>query len=393
MEPAKGVAVDPSIGIEDETDFDPEDSAEDRQTVFVFATDYQSSGQLYAAQIEDGVTVLTNSGVTLLGTEATVRLHEGLLYVLHAGAMFNSVSSDNLQIIDPYDPQHPFKTLNQFSTGNGTNPRDCIIEGNRAFISLYNPGSDPDNIDSNGDPADVIEMNTNTGEIPHRYSFAAYLNDDGDQNGSAYKMLIVNNTLYVLLQDLQSTFTANSNGLVGMIDVNEHHITGTIKMQGRNPSALAASDDMTRLFVSHTADYSFNTSYGGIEVINIEAQTTELFIHDSGLGGYVEYLKPSGDKIFAVLARYDISSFTFESKIVSFPQDLSDSSAITTFQDYATDIRDIHVHPPYLWASYRVISTSEGDANPAIKVFNIETKEQVGETLTPIVAGVSITGE
>ena len=118
--------------------------------VFVFATDYESSGQLYFASVTDGETNLYNSGVTLLGSSAIVRSFNDMIYVLHDG--FSTGSNNNLQIIDPNDD---YKTVLQQSTGDGTNPHDVLVNGESAFISLYNPGE-------NGD---VIEMNTSTGEI------------------------------------------------------------------------------------------------------------------------------------------------------------------------------------------------------------------------------------
>lgn len=361
--------------------------------VFVFATDFTSSGQLYTATLTAGQTELSQSGVTLLGTEARIRYANDLLYVLHAGGNYNSVSTDNLQILDPFAVNSPFTTLGQFSTGNGTNPMDVAIDGTRAFISLYNPRADPNNIDDSGNPADVIEMDTETGKITRRYSFYDSLQDDGDKNGNAYCLLLVNNILFVCLQDLESTtFEPTAPGLIGLIDIEANQILGVITLTGRNPASLAVSDDASRLFVSLTHDFGYDSDYGGLEVINLDTYESELFIKDSSFSGYVEKLKTTEDYVFAVVSRYDTATFVFESKIVKFPQDISGPSDVKTFKQYGPDIRDLFLQNGVVWVSYRVISTTEGDSEPSIKVFDIQTGKQIGETLRPVVAGISIAG-
>lgn len=358
--------------------------------IFVFATDFQSSGQLYVATLLDGETILQNSGVTLLGTEAVIRYHGNLLYILHAGGNFNSVSTDNLQILDPFDG---FATQSQFSTGNGTNPMDVVISGSSAFITLYNPEANGDNVDSDGNPGDVIEMSTNTGTVKRRYSFSDYLQDDGDKNGHAYCLLLVDTVLYVCLQDLESTtFSPTAPGLIGMIDIVNDEILGVITLQGRNPSSLAVSNDRSKLFVGMTHDFSYDADFGGLEVIDLETLQSEVFIKDSNFGGYIEKLKVAEEKIFATVSRFDASTFVFESKIVSFPEGISASSDIGTYKSYSTDIRDIFVQNEFIWVSYRVISTSTGDSDPALKVFDVDTGDQIGDTVNPVVAGISLTG-
>lgn len=362
-------------------------------TVFVFATDYSSSGQLYTASYVDGVSLLENSNLKLLGTEAFILLADNLLYILHAGASYNSVSSDNVQIVDPFDGTHAFKTRAQYSTGNGTNPLSLVVKDNRAFISLYSPESDGDNVDENGRPGDVIEMDLDSGNIVKRYSFYDDLNDDGDKQARAYHMLLNGNVLYVILQDLVSnTYEANSPGLIGKIDVAAQETQGVIKLNGRNPAHLALSADGTRLFVASTDDRAYNSIYSGLEVIDLATETTELFITDDGFGGYIERLQVAENAVFAVVSKYDTSTFTFNSKVMRFPQDISTSETLEDFLDYGSDIRALYVQDDFLWLAYRTISTSTGDSEPNIKLYDTNTSSQLGETLYPVAAGVSIAG-
>ena len=366
---------------------------DDDSRTYIFATDYASSGQLYTAYYLNGDTSLTNTGLTQLGSEASVRLFNNLLYILHAGASYTSVSSDNVQIVDPFDASSPYKTLGQFSTGNGTNPLDILVSGTRAFISLYEPTSDEDNVDASGNPGDVIEMDTDSGEITKRYSFNDYLEDDGDKNARAYQMLMIGNILYVLLQDLESnTFEATAPGLIGMINISTQTVLGVIELIGRNPSAIATNSDQSKLYVASTYDREYEGSYSGIDIIDVTTRENELFIPDDELGGYVERLKTSGAEIFAVVSKYDADNFTFESKIIAFDQDINSVSGVEQVHAFGTDIRDIFVEEDKLWVTYRVISTTEGDSSPNIKVFDTDSRGQIGETLYPSVAGVSIAG-
>lgn len=361
--------------------------------VFVFAGDFQSSGQLYVATLADEATTLQNSGITQLGTEAIIRYDDGLLYILHAGANYNSVSSDNLQIVDPFNESAPFKTLGQYSTGNGTNPLDAVISGNEAFVSLYNPAADKNNVDEAGDPADVITIALDSGEITRRYSFQKFLDEDGDKQANAYCLLFHNGILYVCLQDLESnTFSPVSPGLIGMIDVTEQKILGVITLSGRNPSSLAIDETGSRLFVSMTHEQEYNSSLSGLEIIDLQMLESELFIADSEFGGYIEKLKQGNGVIYAVVSKYNTGDFTFKSKIVQFLQDVDNGADLSNFKPFTTDIRDIFYQNGFLWVAYRVISTSTGDTAPALKIYDVNTGKQMGESLYPAVPGLSFAG-
>ena len=294
---------------------------------------------------------------------------------------FSTVSTDNVQVIDP---QNDYETLAQYSVGNGTNPHDIAVLGTRAFITLYNPSADPN-------PADVIEMDLNTGDIVNRWSFTPYLNDDGDRNGNAEKLLLVDNTLYVALQDLSSnTFSTNANGLIGMIDVNDNTIQGVIELAGRNPISLSVSEDKTKLFVANMATYDFSLGdfdlsqpYGGIETVDLTQQQSQTLLADENLGGYVERIVTSSAGLLAVVSQFDAASFSYGSKIVSLPLDFTSADQALVMDDSDSDIREMFVDGNYLWISRRQINISTGLTEPAIEVVDVGTFESLGELLTP----------
>lgn len=366
-------------------------------SVFMFGTDYVSSGQLYSADFQ-AVTSLQNTSLTGLGSSATVELVDGLLYVLHDG--FSVGSLDNVQIIDP---SNSFSTRNQWSTvtsaSGSNNPQDLIVMGNKAYISLYNPGSDDANVDASGNPADVIVMNLENGTIEDRISFAPLMNADGDVQVYANQMTLVDGFIYVCLQDLQSDFSHNTSGKIGVIDTQDNSIDSVLTLQGRNPVDIVSSTDGKKLFVAMQAPYDFSignfnidTDFGGLEIVTLsETPTTEL-IADEDLGGYVERLSSGRNSVFAVVSQMDAATFEFTSEIVSLPHSSSSIDDVSTFLSDSSDIREIFVDPlDRLWVSRRSISADDGSASdPQVDVIDIQTSAAVGQSLVPQVPITSI---
>lgn len=361
--------------------------------VFIFASDYSSSGQLYKATLTGTQTALVNSGLALLGTEAVIQVQNDLLYILHAGASFNSFSTDNLQIVDPFDTNASYRTLGQFSTGNGTNPVSLLVQGQTAYISLRNPEADPKNVDAQGNPGDVIAMNTQTGEITARYSFFDFLDDDGDKKANAYRMVWHENVLYVLIQDLASvSFSSDSPGLLGRIDTRNKKVLGATVLSGRNPSDLIFDSDKSHIIISFSHNLKHDGSFGGLEVLDRASLQSEAFITDDNWGGYVENLARHGSQVFGVAGHQDAGNFTFISKVIGFDEEFQTADDIETVIPFADDSRSFFVQNGKIWVSYRVISTSQGESQPSIKVFDSNGQQQ-GDALFPVVGGISMTGK
>lgn len=370
---------------------------EGTEMVFLFGTDYASSGQLYftTADLSLG---LENSGVTNLGSSALVRLFDNLLYVLHDG--FSSGSSDNVQILDP---TNALATVNQFSTGNGTNPQDVVVvnndDGYRAYITLYSPTGDETNVDSEGNPGDLIVMDLETGEISKRISFSNFLNDDGDKNASAAQMVLVDDRLYVCLQDLSSSFSPDTSGKIAVIDIDNNEVTEVITLQGRNPVDIAASGDGEKVFVALQAPYDFtlgnfdtSTAFGGIEIVDLDNPSNTTLLADEDLGGYVERVTSGEEDIFAVVSQYDSSTFTFSSNIVAMDGDALSISDVETFLEGSSDVRDIAVDSSgNLWVARRTIDASTSTtSDPQVDVFDRSTGESLINSLLPDVPVTSI---
>ncbi|MBI4411252.1 MAG: hypothetical protein HY541_02060 [Deltaproteobacteria bacterium] len=389
----------------DESDPDA-DFAEGEEAVFLFGTDFVSSGQIYTADF-DAASSLSNTGVTGLGSSAVIRLFDGLLYVLHDG--FSIGSSDNLQILDP---SGGLATVNQWSTGNGTNPQDLVVMENKAYISLYNPENDETNVDGAGNPADVIVMNTETGEMEKRLGFFDFLNDDGNRTGRAASMVLADNLIYVCLQDLEGdSFEHNTSGLIGIINTSTDEVEGVITLQGRNPVDIAYSSGEEKLYVANQAPFDFSlgnfdtsTSFGGLEIVNLNDPAGTILIDDEDLGGYVERLSvatplavaappASADgKVFVVASEMDSATFAFTSGIVSMNDDNEELSGFTLFAGESSDVREMASDGNgRLWIARRTISADDGSASdPRVDVFDISSGDLVGETMEPEVPVTSI---
>lgn len=360
--------------------------------IFVYATDYVSSGQIYLAALTSGTTELTNTGLTYLGSSAIIRLFDDLLFILHDG--FSAVSSDNVQIVDLNDQ---YSTIAQFSTGNGTNPHDVVVSGNSAFITLYNPSADENNTDPQGNPGDVIEMDLTTGEILNRYSFYDDLNDDGDLNANAHEMILVGSTLYVLVQDLESnTLQATSPGLLGMIDIENHQVLGVITLRGRNPVSMAINTDQDQIAIVHMATYDFSLGnfdtdepYGGIEIVDLATQSSLAFFDDEDFGGYLERIKSDDENYYVTVSEFDVETFSYSSQLIRFAQNTTSSLEYKIIDDSGTDIRDFVIDGDYLWVSRRQINTNSGLSEPKLEVLDLNTQESMGEILELAAPGMS----
>lgn len=363
------------------------------ETTFLFATDFQSAGQLLTS--DESAATLTNTGVTNLGSSAVIRFFNGLLYVLHDG--FSFASSDNVEVIDPQT--RLIKA--QWSTGNGTNPHDIVVVGSRAFISLYSPefSKDPALAD-NGKPADLIVMNLSDGSIEKAFSFYDFLNDDGSRTARADQMVLVGTKLYVCLEDLEGNlFEHNAPGKLAVIDVTTLTLEKVITLSGRDPVDIVYSEEQNVLFIAHLAPYSatlggFDTSdpYSGLEIVPLDAPQNAVLIQDKDLGGYVERLALGNGKLLVVVSNFDEGSFQFTSEILSMDLSNTTAAGLKPFITGSADVRDMAVDSQSrLWIARRSIAANTGKASdPQVDVIDLPTGKAVGDSLIPPVPVTSI---
>lgn len=367
----------------DANDVTPEEDIvyEDLPAYF-FGTNFGSAGQVYRTYL--GLDrALTNLGVVNLGSSAVIRYFDGLIYILHDG--FSIASLDNVQIIDP---SKDFATITQFSTGNGTNPQDIVVVGNKAYITLYDGQNDASNKDENGDPGHLIIMNLKTGDIEKRISFQDFLNPDGDENARAARMFKSGDRLYVAIQDLQSDFSHNAPGKIAIIDLTTDTIEDVITLTGRNPVDLVVSATENKLYVAEQAPYdfaigNFNTTLPnyGVEVVDLNDPSSTTLMDDEDLGGYIERLSINQEKVFAVVSQLDGATFQFTSQIMQMLVGNLDIAGWSILVGNGSDVRDFAVDGlGQLWLAGRRIIAGTGTTTDAkIFVFDTDTGEELKE--------------
>ncbi|MBX7147514.1 hypothetical protein K1X76_00390 [bacterium] len=391
----------------DDPDTDiPEDSDEivydDTFVAYMYGTAYGSNGQLFLTSTAT-LDTLFNSGVPSLGNDAIIKAQNNLVYVLHRGGAFVSGSTDNVQIIDP---ANSFATVNQWSTGNGTNPQDIIIIDNKAFISLGNPESDPDNVADNGKPGDVIVMNLDTGNIENRISFFDLLNDDDYKASNANKMLLIDDKIYVLVQDLGEGFNPyaiNAAGHLVTLDATTGERLDSITLAGRNPVGLAVSHDKKTIYVSFGAPFDdwftineYETDeFGGLQILSAADTTHSTFIADNSFGGYLEGIATGNGLLYVTISHYNASNFSFTSNIWTMDETNTNVEGFFNLLPAAQDIRTFAIAPDgNLWVSYRTIFKETGIAGDAtVEILDGITGDYTGTTYTPSAPVVSIAFE
>lgn len=358
--------------------------------IFLFGTDFVSSGQLMLADSSE-IGTLSNTGVTGLGSSAVIRSYSGLLYVLHDGYSVGSL--DNVQILDP---SNGFETVAQWSTGNGTNPQDIVVVDGKAYITLYDPQNDPENVDAAGNPGDLIVMDLDTGAIETRISFTDYLNSDDYKAARAYRMILVDDRLYVCVQDLGEDaafglFSQNAAGKIAVVNITTREVEKVITLKGRNPVDIEYSESEDKLYVVHLAPYdfaigNFNTAlpYGGLEIIPQSDSANSVLIHDDDLDGYVERLALGTNQLIIVVSEMDPVSFVFSSSLLTMSVANEELAGISLFAAGSSDVRDIVVDPlDRLWVAHRTIAAGEEASDPHVDVFDLETGENIGESIIP----------
>lgn len=374
-EEAGDIIPDPDIDVSEEEVI--------QEILFLFGTDYTSSGQLYVADA-DPITELLNSGIASLGSSAIIRFFDGLLYVLHDGYSF--FSSDNVQIIDTAGS---FTTQNTWSTGSGTNPHDLVVVGDTAYITLYDPSSDPGNLAANGHPGDLIVMDLTTGTITKRMSFFDYLNVDADMMARADQMVRVGDKLYVCIQDFGSDFTPNSPGKLAVIDLATNEIEIVYTLTGWNPVDIVYSETANKLFIAQSAGYGAYdfaaTTHGGIEIVPANDPAMTTLLTDDVADGYIERLVVSEGRLFAVASELQFAPvFLFLSDVWVMDENNETEDGLAVFASDNADIRDMVADGNgYLWIARRTIEVGSGDAtDPHVDVVNSTTGESIASNLT-----------
>ncbi len=345
----------------------PEENPVQSLAVF-FGTDYNdpsATGVLEYTFTDLSDATLYRASTSALGSDAALVADEdGFVYAIHSG--YSNYSENN---VTKFDPANAFGVLGQYSTGD-TNPIAGWVEDGIAYVSL-----------TEGDPDNLLIMDMANGSELATLSFLAYAENDGNQTAYPGRMLSADNTLYVLMQDLDY-YSPTAPGKLVSVDMATRTPTGATTLLGRQPFDIAHSEADHCFFIAHLTEYSMtvynydtSTAYGGLEVY-CPTSGVDILIPDEQFGGYTDTVavNEAEDSVFIVVssANMDYSNTSKVLRINLGELALGDTTPETsTFFDPGTDILAMAQDPEgRLWVSSRTLDPGYNATDPRITVLD-----------------------
>jgi DNA-binding beta-propeller fold protein YncE len=234
------------------------------ELIAVTNTDFESRGTL---SILDPKTMTTiDSEAEFLSSDPYLSVFGNRIYVI------NRYNADNIQVIDP---TKNYDTILQFSTGNGSNPHGLAFSSSeKAYISRYETSFN-----------DLLIVNPATGAEIGTIDMKPYA-DNADKTPRADQMMIINDELFVLVQDLNASWDGFGTSKIVVIDTKTDQVTDTIPLEGKNPGSMKYLTESGLLYVSNFGLSWPYTLSGGIEVIDpIEKKSHGIILDDDTLKG------------------------------------------------------------------------------------------------------------
>jgi hypothetical protein len=230
--------------------------------------------------------------------DVTGRVHGDKAYIVQRFA------TDAIQCLNlgTWDACFDFDGTGMLELERYSNPQDIIINDGFAYVSLHNPTT----------LGDVIKIDLSTGEIVANFQFSPYMNDDDDVNPRASKMVLVGGLLYVLLQDLQSNWSANTVGKLGVINTSTGSIDAVYALDRKNPESIVHNASTNELLITASGDYN-NPISPGVEFFVLGDVPEDNYIGGSIIDGndffgrFLSYGYPTdieiaGDTVFISVA-------------------------------------------------------------------------------------------
>ncbi len=272
-------------------------------TAFVSTVDFISASASYS--VIDLTTQSTFLDIVPNGinTDTLVRYDssQNLLYVV------NRFGGDSIQVIDP-QLGYTTPAEAELSTGNGSNPQDiALINPNKAYVSRF---ASP--ILLIIDPSTMME--TDTIDLTDLMK-----PDDLDGSPEPYRMLVLGDKVYLILQHL-NFFESVVPGEIVVIDTVTDTVITTIALSNRNPFSdlqfTAALPRGPRILVSSTDD--FKALDGGIEAIDPVTNTVDAdpVVTENNLNGNITFFEVvSPTQGYALI---DATDESFSTSLVQF---------------------------------------------------------------------------
>lgn len=348
----------------------------DDEFAFVTTTNYSDSASYSTINLEDlSTSVNIPSQAGIIESDNTAVYYNNKVYVI------NRFGFDNITVLNFSDLS---TAVNQFSTGNGSNPHDmAFVSDSHAYVSLYEEN-------------DILRVDptvTNGNAIVDRIDLSGFAARYGDPDGivEAGKMVIVNNYLFVCLQllDRNNWFSpiAGVNAVLAVIDTTTGQLVDVdtsdpdidpIVLTGQNPQFMRYDSTLGRIVVSQTGNYGVND--GGIETVDPVTFTAEGFIVDENtLGGDLgDFVIVDGLKGYAVVGFLD-AQWNYFNKLVIFD--------VTTGINLGNLTGDLPFIPSLaLDSSKQILVPDRSMTAPGIRIYDSLTDSEV--TASPIDVGL-----
>lgn len=264
------------------------------ETAFVTTTDF-TTGSYSTVNLRD-----LSAAVNLPSQVGIIESDNGAVYFNNKVYIINRFGFDNITVLDTNDLT---TAVNQFSTGNGTNPHDmAFVSDTWAYVSLYG-----DNEVLRVDPTDVGN------EIKGTIDLSGFLDGDADGFVEASPMVIVGEYLFVALQRLDN-FAVVRDGILAVIDTTTDTLVdvdpGTPGTQGilltlRDPMFMRYDPDLGKIVVSCPGVF-FDPNDGGIELVDpFTFETLGVLIGEADVRGDVgDVLTVGGAKGYVVVGGF-----------------------------------------------------------------------------------------
>ncbi len=246
-------------------------SAAAAQQAFVLSTDFATG---YYSTLALAPPYGKNVAIASTCADAVARAHGSRVYILGRSGC------DHVQVVDGTSGA----TLNQWSTGPGTNPHDIeVFSSGKAYVSNY-------------DQTYVGIFHPQTGASLGQVDLSSFADADGLPEMD--EMALVGNLLFVALErlDRPGGYAASNPSYLAVIDCTTDQLVDVdpntpgvqgILLSGRNPIGEVNYDPVReKLVVSEVGN--FGVQDGGVEFVDPVTLAAEgFFVTESTLGGDV----------------------------------------------------------------------------------------------------------
>jgi len=192
-----------------------------RRRYLIAGSDLASTvGQVATLEVRYDRDLILKENLETISSDPAARVTDGRPFVV------NRLSYDNLQGLDP---AAAFRTTQEVSTGNGSNPHDVAVLADpaggagTAWVTRYEPPYD-----------DLGIFNLDDGALLGNVDLTPYATN-ADGLPRADRILEHDGLLYVTLEDANRNFTTFGTGRVVVVDPASRDVIDVIDLAGQNP--------------------------------------------------------------------------------------------------------------------------------------------------------------